>query len=143
MQQVDPFEHTYAKVDREAKRSIDKANQDEDKIASSGSPYYDNASYDDTLGYRGSGVFEDPEIPPPIPPSTIHEDDDEDEQGPGEEDPGYATIRSTVSNNHDEGYSTVEETLQRAGNKVSISGVMFAICCVVQQRNDLLLMCTV
>ena len=44
--------------------------------------------------------------------------EDEDEQRLGDEDPGYATIRSTMSNNHDEGYSTVDETLQRAGNKV-------------------------
>lgn len=117
-QKVDPFEHLYSKVDREAILRAVEANQDEDQIASNEPSYFDKASYDDGQEYRGSGTFEDSEEPPPIPASTIHEEYDENEQRLGEEDPGYATIRSTMSNNHDEGYSTVDETLQRPGNKV-------------------------
>ena len=117
-QTLNPFEHLYSKVDREAILRAVEASQDEDHIGPNEPSYYDNASYDDRQDYRGSGTFEDSEIPPPIPTSTIHEDEDEDEQRLGDEDPGYATIRSTMSNNHDEGYSTVDETLQRAGNKV-------------------------
>ena len=112
---VDDFEHLYSKVDRTA---ILRAAQAEDRERLT-PPYLDNnTSYDDRLRYRGSGTFGGSHTPPPIPVRTIHEEDDDDEeQGPGEEDPRYATIRSTMSNNHDEGYSTVEETQQR-GNKV-------------------------
>jgi hypothetical protein len=109
---VEDLEHLYSKVDRAA---ILRAVEAEDREGST--PSLDNISYDDRQGYRGSGTFEGPDTPPPIPTRTIHEEDGDEEQGPMN-DPRYATIGSTMSNNHDEGYSTVDETLQR-GIKVS------------------------
>ena len=111
----DELEHLYSKVDRGA---IRRAVQDEERMADNNAAYFNDNSYDDKQEYLGS--FGGSETPPPVPAQNIRDvDDDDEEQGAGDEDPGYATIRSTISNNHDEGYSTVDETLQR-GQKVSL-----------------------
>ena len=106
------FEHLYSKVDRAA---ILREAEAEDQISSNKPTYLDEISYDSRQEYRGSGTFE---TPPPVPTRTIHDDDD-DEPEPGEKDHGYSTIRSTTRDNHDEGYSTVEETLQREKKKAN------------------------
>ena len=76
---------------------------------------------------RDSEVFvdSDTEHAPPVPKRTINPLEDDEYFDRNDEhkdvDPGYATVRSSsLGNNHDEGYSTVDETLQR-GTKVCLS----------------------
>lgn len=86
-------------------------------------PYLENANRE-AQGYRKSETFEAPDTPPPVPARSFDADDDDDlgqdekRSGSGAEDSRYATIGSTMSNHLDEGYSTVDETLQK-GNRVS------------------------
>lgn len=122
------LEHLYAKVD---KLSLRKAREAEDLSGFKDSSFVENSLYANKNLQGRFEIYEDSdkEAPPPIPERSVLSlgdlDDDANEVYDDKElganaEPGYSTIRSTISNNHDEGYSTVDETLQR-GTKVCIA----------------------
>ena len=113
-QSVDNVEHLYSKVDRSA---ILKAVKDETRGASPERPL--NPPYEDIRKYQRN---ENCDTPPPVPLRTIHDMDDLNEMDNRDDNEPYSSIQTTMSNNLDEGYSTVDDTKQRA-NKVCIHNI--------------------
>ena len=116
----DKFDHLYSKVD---KALIKKLAEAEGLKGHKDTSFVENSLYANKNLQGHSGMFEDADdVPPPVPTRNFNSGDFDDdpsvgydvkEEGEQQAETGYSTIRSTMSNNHDEGYSTVDETLQR------------------------------